>query len=93
MVNSQWSKIRLFWTLERQSPQVGKPFRQFLLGETPKTGLPTLLRRYRYANTTALAPLDSLNERSVTMRVSPVSLRLRRSLVKLTSLYLPFRQQ
>ncbi|MBW4563378.1 MAG: amino acid adenylation domain-containing protein [Mojavia pulchra JT2-VF2] len=24
----------------RQLPQVGKPFRQFLLGETPKTGLP-----------------------------------------------------
>jgi hypothetical protein len=22
------------------APQVGKPFRQFLLGETPKTGLP-----------------------------------------------------
>jgi hypothetical protein len=26
------------------------------MGETPKTALPTLLRRYRYANTTQLAP-------------------------------------
>ncbi|NDJ22748.1 hypothetical protein GS682_14125 [Nostoc sp. B(2019)] len=68
MVKSQKVKSQKFktFTLERQSPQVGKPFRQFLLGETPlaqplveKTGLPTLLRRYRYANTTALAPLDS----------------------------------
>ncbi|WGV28455.1 hypothetical protein [Halotia branconii] len=43
----------------RQSPQVGKPFRQFLMGETSKTRLPTLLRRYRYANTTALSPQRS----------------------------------
>ncbi|WP_193197608.1 hypothetical protein [Nostoc sp. MG11] len=46
-------------TLERQSPQV-KPLP---CGGSPRCGKwrgkpLTLLRRYRYANTTALAPLD-----------------------------------
>ncbi|MBH8551654.1 hypothetical protein I8751_04545 [Nostocaceae cyanobacterium CENA357] len=44
----------------RQSLQVGEPFRQFLMGETPKTGLP---------HQRAALPLREINHPAIMQRL------------------------